>query len=155
MKIADLPFHEKPIRDLLGLDHTFESEEEALQWAEYGWTRASEIWLNDELVSNALILAIHADDHGEPLADDIELAFELDPKTGDGVQVLLSKFLEVWLPKLPADHTIVLAVCNRFDAVLKMPGRLLRYPMGNTFAWNVDRTPDICLEAETWCTLGS
>jgi hypothetical protein len=153
--IADLPFHEKPIRELLALDrhHTVE---EALQYAGYGWTRASEIWLNDELVSNVLVLAIHADDDGEPLPDDIELAFELD-EDGDGVQVLLSKFLEVWLPRLPSDHTIVLAVCNRFDAVLKVPGPAsLRYPMGDTFAWlESDRTPDICLEAETWCTLGA
>jgi hypothetical protein len=155
LKIADLPFHEKPIRELLAL-HRHHTREEALQYAGFGWTRADEIWLNDELVSNVLIIAIHADDDGEPLPDDIELAFELDAKTGEGVQVLLSKFLEVWLPKLPSEHTIVLAVCNRFDAVLKMPGPPLRYPMGDAFActWS-DRTPDICLEAETWCTLGS
>jgi hypothetical protein len=152
LKIADLPFHEKPIRELLAL-HKHHTREEALQYAGYGWTRAPKLWLNEELVSNALIVAVHSDDHGKALPDDIELAFELSPD--EGVTMVLSKFLDVWLPRLPMDGAIVLAVCNPFNATLKMPGASLRYPMGNAFAWIDDLTLDIGLEAETWCTLGS
>jgi hypothetical protein len=152
VKIGELPFHERPILELLALEKDL-TVEESRQYAGFGWTRTPAIWLNDELVTNALIIAVHADDHGEHVANDIELGFELPDQD---VTVLLSAFLRVWLPRLPSDHTIVLAVCNPFNEILKIPGPAIRYPLGEARAWiETDRTPDISLEAETWCTLGA
>jgi hypothetical protein len=151
MRIGDLPFHERPIEELLALGGNL-TVEESRQWAGFGWARVPKIWLNDELVTDALVVAVHADDDGEAVTGDIEIAFELSDAN---VTMLLSEFVQVWLPRLPSAATTVLLVCNPFHATLRMEGRAFRYPQGEARAWMIDRDPPISLEAETWCTLGA
>jgi hypothetical protein len=153
--IADLPFRERPLIELLHLDE--DRDEPSRDYAGYGWARAPRIYLDDgstRAVDNALVLAIHAADDAEPLAGDIDLAFEL--ADGPGFRVRLSKFLDVWLPKLPhADH-VVLVACNPHRTRL---GALLTstfyYGLGDVASWldPHDRTAHVRLTAETWCTL--
>ena len=122
MKIADLPFIERPVLELLHFDH--DREEVDRSYAGYGWARVPAIWLldeagNEECIEDALVVAIHADDNGEPRADDVDLLFELDG--ADPASVLASDFLRVWLPLLPPARSVVLAMCNWFGAELRYP----------------------------------
>ncbi len=117
MKIGELPFHERPILELLHFDD--DRTEVDRNYAGYGWARVPRIWVGDQPVDDALVLALHSADDGEALPDDIELEFELP--TGAPVSVLASQFLDVWLPKLPSASTIVLALCNPHQAALPYP----------------------------------
>jgi hypothetical protein len=68
-----------------------------------------------------------ADDDGE--ADDDEV-----------VQVMLSRFLEIWLPRISSDErAIVLAVCNpqhtRLTRAPALRGAPIHYPLGDTTSW--------------------
>lgn len=117
MKIADLPFHERPVRELLHFDDDRAWVDR--EYAGYGWARVPEIWVGAERVTDALVLALHSADDGEALPDDIELEFELPG--GGSVLVLASQFLDVWLPRLPAAPAIVLAMCNPHGARLRVP----------------------------------
>lgn len=134
MKILDLPVRERPIRELLDLTtdrHTINRD-----YAGYGWARVDEVWLDDTRVRDALVLALHSPDDGERLADDIELYFELPG--APPVTVLASQFLELWLPRLPAASSIVLALCNPHRATLRRPTSTpatLYYALGDVAAW--------------------
>jgi hypothetical protein len=155
--IAELPFHERPLIELLNLDD--ERDAPSRDYAGFGWARASRVYLDDgkpRAVDNALIVAVHAADDAEALSDDIDLAFELP----DGnVRVLLSKFLSVWLPKLPPAETIVLVACNPHRAKLRSTASAatIHYGLGDVASWldPQDRAAHIRLTAETWCTLPS
>ncbi len=154
--IAELPFHERPLLELLHLDE--DRDQPSREYAGFGWARASRIYLDDgttRTVDNALIIAVHAADDAEPLAGDIDLAFELP----DGnVRAELSKFLEVWLPKLPAAAAVVLVACNPHRARLgPLPASSLYFGLGDVASWldPNDRTAHVRLTAETWCTLPS
>lgn len=123
MKIADLPFVERPILELL--DFSDDRTTVDRDYAGYGWARTERIWLCDGesrevAVDDALIVAIHAADEGEPLPDDVELVFEL-PGGAPPAIVLASTFLATWLPMLPQPSAIVLAMCNWFGAQLPYP----------------------------------
>lgn len=147
MKLAELPFHERPVRELLGfVEGRAELDRD---WAGYGWAKA-DVWLVDakqeRLVEDALVIAVHSPDDSEPIADDIDLEFELP--NGGSVLVALSLFLATWLPKLPPARVVVLAVCNPHRARVKPIGVPLWYPDGDVEAWSDDR--GILLEAETW-----
>ncbi len=118
--VAELPFRERPVRELLHL-----SEERASPDPDYtgfGWARASRLWLVHPdapslRIDDALLLALHCPDDGEVLAADIELYFELPGEPP--ITVLASTFLERWLPRLPNDvSSIVLALCNPHGARL-------------------------------------
>jgi hypothetical protein len=152
--IADLPFRERPIHELLHLD-----EDRALpsrEYAGFGWAQVDDLWLavgddDGERVTDALVLALHSADDGEALADDIELEFELP----DGaVTVLASDFLARWLPKLPPARAIVLALCNPHAATLGRPAAAvvpIHYGSGDVASWrDGDR---VLLTAESWCHL--
>ncbi|MDQ3364421.1 MAG: hypothetical protein M3680_03240 [Myxococcota bacterium] len=138
LSIAELPFHERPVIELLALDR----DEPDPEYAGYGWARVERLWLaaGDDLprrIDDALVIAVHAADDGEALGDDIELDFEID---GEVVaSVLASTFLDTWLPKLPQDcSAIVLAMCNPFGAKLRRPGGLrspLHHGLSDVFAW--------------------
>lgn len=135
MKIAELPFHERPVRELLHFDD--DRVEVDRQYAGYGWARVPEIWVGTERVRDALVLALHSADDGEALADDIELELELP--AGGSVLVLASQFLDVWLPRLPAASAIVLAMCNPHGARLAIPA-VARVPVyyatkGDVTSW--------------------
>lgn len=174
MRIAELPVRERPVLELLGFSG--DRAELDRDYAGYGWARVPRVWLADgggslderaaraRPVDDALVLALHSPDDGEPLAGDIELELELPAGTPlpagspvPAVSVLLSRFLEIWLPRLPDAATVVLALCNPHRAILRPAGRPLRYALGDVEAWlddrDRDRAPRVMLVAETWCTL--
>jgi hypothetical protein len=163
VRVVDLPFRERPAIELLGfvegraeLDHDY---------AGFGWARLPSVWLVDDeehRVDDALVLALHSPDDSEPISDDIELEFELEPgreaiepsgrrEPGRSVIVMLSLFLEQWLPKLPKASAIVLVLCNphRARPALGVP---LWLADGDVEAWR-DDADRILLRAETWYTL--
>jgi hypothetical protein len=150
VKIAELPFHERPVLELLNLDVHRDAPDR--DYAGYGWARVDRIWLDKTPISNALVLALHSADDGEVFADDVELELELDPG-GRSVLVLLSRFLEVWLPKLPQDAAIVLAMCNPARATLRGPVGM-HYGLGDVESW-LDDGARIRLAAETWCMVST
>jgi hypothetical protein len=137
VKILDLPFRERPVLELLGFDD--ERIEVDRDYAGYGWARVPTVWLVDgdgeRRVDDALVLALHSDDNAHPLADDVELMFELPD--GEPVTVLASMFLEKWLPTLPAASAIVLAMCNPHHAALRVPGTNMPVDVatGDVEAW--------------------
>jgi hypothetical protein len=163
LTIADLPFVERPLRELLDL--VIDRDGTNRDYAGFGWARGATVWLEAgdrpaRRVDNALVIAVHAADDAEPLADDIELEFELPDRP---VAVLASAFLERWLPRLPQGSAIVLAICNRHRAVLRRPVEAsvpVHFALGDVLAW---RDPEganevgggIILSAEDWCILPS
>ena len=105
LTIAELPFRERPVLELLAL--LAERAAPDHDYAGYGWARVDRLWLatgddRGQPLDDALVLALHSADDGEPLADDIELEFELPGEPP--VAVLASLFLDRWLPRLPSDR---------------------------------------------------
>lgn len=159
-RIADLPFRERPVLELLHLDE--DRDEPDREYAGFGWARAPRVWLVNEdgtsrPVDNPVIVALHAADDGERLSDDIELEFELADRP---VTVLASMFLERWLPRLPRADAIVLAICNPHLARLRPPDATspIHYAIGEVTSWielaeEAARPDRILLNAQTWCTL--
>lgn len=139
MKIAELPFRERPVRELLDLTGTRTTINR--DYAGYGWARVDEIWLGQPGVSppfalsDVLVIAVHAADDGERIVDDIVLYFELPDRAP--VTVLASQFFAEWLPRLPAASAIVLALCNPHHAVLQLPviDTPIYYSTGDVEAW--------------------
>ncbi len=156
MKISDLPFHERPVRELLNL-----VEERATpqhDYAGYGWARVPEVWVGTDeegrLVEDALVLALHSPDESEPRTDDVVLVFDLPD--GTTAPVMLSTFLARWLPVLPAAKTIVLALCNPHGATPPYAGTtpLLYARRGDVTSWiDRDHGDRIELIADAWGTL--
>lgn len=134
MTIRELPFVERPVRELLHLEVPRAAPDP--DYAGYGWARVPEVWLDEQRVTDALVLAIHSADDSEPLADDIELEFELPGNKP--VSVLATMFLAVWLPLLPRASAIVLALCNPHHAVLRRPAAAwapVFLAMGDVESW--------------------
>lgn len=158
--IADLPFRERPLLELLDL--TADRAEPSDDYAGYGWARARRVWLIEpdaepRAVDDALVVALHCPDDGERLANDIELYFELPDQSP--LTVLASKFFERWLPRLPRDASaIVLALCNPHHARLPRPDETpapLYFACGEVESWmacadTVDREDRIELRAPSW-----
>ncbi|MGE0546599.1 MAG: hypothetical protein AB7O24_24075 [Kofleriaceae bacterium] len=159
LAIADLPFHERPVLELLGFDDDREHVDH--DYAGYGWARVDQIWLNDTLVTDALVVAVHSADDAEQFDGDIDLEFEVAEGAAiRSFSVRATTFLTIWLAKLPRDvGAIVLIVCNPHREQL---GRVssatcpLHYPLGDATAWldEHDLGARIRIAAETWCTLG-
>jgi hypothetical protein len=161
-KILDLPFTQRPLRELLHLESP--GPDIDATYAGYGWARADRLWLEtqptlyQQPIDDALVLAIHAADDGDRLSDDIDLEFELTPG-GDSFFVRASRFLEKWLPQLPGDSAaIVLAMCNPFHAALRpVPSEVpIYYARGDVDAWidEDDLGTRIRLSAPSWGTIG-
>jgi len=132
MTIRELPFRERPVRELLNLDGRRAEPDHA--YAGYGWARVDEIWLGEHAVRDALVLGLHTADDAEPLGNDVELEFEL-PNRGP-VSVLASTFLAKWLPELPKASAIVLALCNPHRAPLHVVTPVpLYYAHGDVESW--------------------
>ena len=149
MTIRELPFVERPVLELLDL--TVERPAPNRDYAGYGWARVPELWLDEQRVTDALVLALHTADDGEPIAGDLELEFELPG--GKPVGVLATLFLPVWLPQLPRASATVLAVCNPHHAVVPRPAAAATAPlylaMGDVEAWlDHDRCGRIRLASE-------
>lgn len=133
MRIADLPFRERPVLELLNLEDVARDQPEQ-DYAGYGWAHVPSIALDDDEVRDALVLALHSADDGEPLEDDIELEFEL--VGGDAVTVLLSDFLAEWLPRLPRASAVVLAMCNPHSAMIDIDAAVpLYFADGDVESW--------------------
>lgn len=160
LTIAELPFRERPALELLALD----GEREAPQhdYAGYGWARLPRVWIGTdadldggEVITDALVLALHSPDDSPPRTDDIELELELPD--GSSVLVLLSAFLATWLPRLPRTSAIVLALCNPHRAVPTVPADLgvpVHYPLGDVTSWiDRGRGDRVELVADSWGTL--
>jgi hypothetical protein len=160
LTIAELPFVERPLRELLHLE--VDRAEPSRDYAGFGWARAGAIWLEAgggtaRRVDDALVVALHTADDAEPIADDLELELELPDRP---VSVLASAFLERWLPRLPQCGAVVLAICNPHRAMLRRPAAAvapIHLPLGEVASWR-DATPGesqdrILLAAEDWCIL--
>ena len=154
-RIAELPFHQRPVIELLNLEHVARRGVNR-DYAGYGWAAVDRVWLGGSEavpIDNALVLAVHSMDDSPALADDVTLEFELADRS---VGVRASRFLEIWLPKLPRRSAIVLAMCNPHRAVLRASADVpIHYAMGDVEAWfDVDFPGSrIRLAAATWCTL--
>lgn len=115
----------------------FEDERDAPDpdYAGYGWARVDELWLDDQRVTDALVLALHSADDGEAMPDDIELEFELPDAAP--VSVPAEMFLDKWLPELPRASSVVLALCNPHRAALRKPAGVetLYYANGDVESW--------------------
>ena len=156
MKIAELPFHERPVLELLNL--LGERSAPDTDYAGYGWTRVSRVWCagadSGSYVDDALVLALHTADDAEPIDGDVELEFELPGQPA--VSVLLSSFLARWLPQLPQASAIVLALCNPHRAIVPFPPAAkvpVHYASGDVTSWLDDGGERIELVADTWSTL--
>lgn len=153
--ISELPFHERPLLELLNLEG--DREEPDPDYVGFGWARAERVWLVQPgapalPVDDALVLGLHCPDDGEVLADDVELYFEL-PNDVE-VTVLASAFFARWLPKLPADASaIVVALCNPHAARLPAPPatRLpVYFALGWVASYQAYDDGRIELRAESW-----
>jgi len=150
--IAALPFRERPALELLALDREADPEFDG-----YGWAKVDRLWLAGahgwpRRLDDVLVIAVHAADDGEPMADDIELDFAVD---GGLVRVRATAFLRDWLPTLPPANAIVLAMCNPHRATLPQPSGAtapIHYAAGDVFAW-LDDGDRIRLAAEAWRTV--
>lgn len=160
LTIAELPFVERPIRELLHLE--VDRERPSRTFGGFGWARVGEIWLeagerSTRRIDDALVIALHTADDAERLPDDLELEFELPERA---VTVLASVFLDRWLPRLPHGSAVVLAICNPHRAALRHPGAAtvpLHYALGEVASWR-EAVPGemherILLSADDWCTL--
>jgi len=156
VKITELPFHERPVLELLNLDGDRSTPDH--DYAGYGWSKVGRIWCqgasDGAWVNDALVLALHTADDAEAIPGDIELEFELPGQPP--VSVLASAFLERWLPRLPPCSAIVLALCNPHHATLAFPSAAtvpVHYAMGDVTSWLDDEHGRIDLVAESWSTL--
>jgi hypothetical protein len=143
LKIADIPFRERPVVELLALDRDGDPD-----YAGYGWAKVDRVWLESRnwrrRLDDVLLLAIHAADDGGPHDHDVELDFEV----GDVVASAdASAFVTQWLPRLPAAKHVVLVMCNPHRAQLQLPG--VRYGAGDVRAW-LDPGDRIRLTADAW-----
>jgi hypothetical protein len=166
--IGDLPFVERPVRELLHLEVDRDAPDRA--FAGFGWARVDRLWLEAGdggqrqaglRIDDALVLALHTADDAEPIADDIELEFELADRP---VAALASAFLERWLPRLPQSSAIVLALCNPHRARLRRPASAsvpVHLGLGDVASWREDdpgagpgtNGDRILLTADEWCML--
>ena len=151
MRIAELPFTERPLLELLHLDDEARREPDP-DYAGFGFARAARVELSGDgggVVDDALLVVIHSADDGEPLPDDVELEFVLGERS---VTVLLSTFLDRWLPIVHGgERAIVLVMCNPHRAALAPAAPVpVHYALGDVESWLDDG--EVRLVAETWRT---
>jgi hypothetical protein len=161
LAIGELPFAERPIRELLHLE--VDRDRPDREFAGFGWARVGAVWLEAgdraaRRVDDALVVALHTADDAELLPDDLDLEFELPDRRP--VSVLASAFLARWLPRLPQQTAIVLAVCNPHRAVLRRPPAAtvpIHQPLGDVASWREPAPGEpgerIILTADDWCML--
>lgn len=135
--LAELPLRELGVFELLGFDR--ERRELDLGYAGYGWARPARVVLSGRgqrvEVPRPVVIALHAADDGPALAGDVLL--ELPVGADASVATPLSRLLAVWLPRLPSDGPVVLALCNPHRVTLPpLPGgRPLWYGLGAVDSW--------------------
>lgn len=166
---ADLPFFEQPPYELLAIG--FNDSGVLDDYEGYGWVRLDRVVLEEESgsrreVRDALVLAMHIAEDSDPLEDDVDLEFRVDPTDDANEECLfiyLSKFLAAWLPKLPRDpRAIVLALCNPHRVPFRRPpeapaGVPIWHALGDVLSW-CEESPSgavrlFGLEASRWRTI--
>jgi hypothetical protein len=159
--IADLPFRERPARELLNL--TVHRAAPDPDYTGFGHCRADvSLEAKDGAVIHvreALVLALHCTDAALALgSSDLELEFFVDEvAAGYSVTTPLPAFLAVWLPRLcrpGGEQAVVLALCNPGRAVVRRPPGLdaatpLFYGLGDVETWF---DAGIILTADGWAT---
>jgi len=164
--IDQLPFLERPPLEVLHLDHARDAPD--LETTVFGWAHVDQLWLAgrdgaEHPVDGALVLAVHAAEDPEELTDDVELEFFVEEVAKDySVTVLLSAFLERWLPRVAGsgERAIVLAMCNPHHARIPRPmcapvGIPVHYAFGDVDSWleaEASGRQQIRLEADAWHT---
>ena len=160
LTIGELPFVERPVRELLHLD--VDREQPSRDYSGFGWALVDAVWLEAgeqpaRRIDEALVIALHTADDAEQLSDDLELELELPDRS---VTVLASAFLDRWLPRLPHGSAIVLAICNPHRAMLRRPAAAtvpVHYALGDVASWREAAPGElrdrILLTADHWCTL--
>lgn len=159
--IAELPFQPHEPLELLNLLEG--REDPVLDDTRFGWCRLDALWLDDgsaepRRVHDVLVLALHAAEEPEALDDDVELEFFVEEVAKDySVTVLLSRFLEVWLPRIAGgERHIVLAMCNPHRATIQRPAIAgatpVHYALGDVDSWLdlEDGRRHVRLAAEAW-----
>jgi hypothetical protein len=161
--ISELPFKAWPPLALLNLEQHRDAPD--LESTQFGFCRVGVIRLHGRAqgapreVRDALVVAVHAADEAERLADDVELEFFVEEVAKDySVTVLLSAFLERWLPvAFTGEQAIVLAMCNPHAARVRRPKAAGRAPVyyadGDVDSWldtDGGGRQHIRLEAERW-----
>jgi hypothetical protein len=147
--IGELPFVERPLFELLGFaDDRMEIDED---YAGFGWALADALWLDGggelRCVVRPLVLALHSADAVGPAGD---LLLEFDLGDAGAIAAPLAAFLEIWLPRLPREHAIVLALCNPRGLTVLAPAaatRPLFYGVGDVDSW-LDPDPPLPRDAE-------
>ncbi|WP_152629627.1 hypothetical protein [Haliangium ochraceum] len=145
----------------------------------YGYARVGSLWLTAEgerdprpPLRDVLLLAVHTPDDAEPERDDLLLEFWIDPEVVEeagpdddyAIHVPLSRFLEIWLPRISGgERAVVLALCNPHHTVLARPAGLppmtLHYPLGDVTSWCDEAVDGLAglghlrLTADAWCVL--
>jgi hypothetical protein len=152
--IAELPFAERPVLELLHLEDEDRREPDP-DYAGFGWARVPRVELagaGGGVVEHALLLALHSADDGEARSDDVELEFVLPAPSDGSVTVLLSAFLARWLPRLGGDQrAIVLVMCNPHRATLRVTAPVpVHYGLGDVESWLADGA--LRLTADAWRT---
>jgi hypothetical protein len=161
--ILDIPFAEHELVELLNLHDDRDLPD--FDYARFGHARAGVLCLEERggleplpLVRDALILALHSAEDPEPLDGDIELEFFVEEVAKDySVTVLLSDFLERWLPLVSGgERAVVLVLCNPHGAAIARPDILgatpLYYAVGDVESWldMEEGRPLIRLMADAW-----
>lgn len=147
MRIADLPFRERPVIELLALDR----DETDPEYAGYGWAKVDRVWLASphgfpRRLDDVLVIAIHAADDGAARPDDVELDFEIE---GGVATADATAFVAQWRPRLPAAQHTVLVMCNPHRAQLASLPSGVHYGAGDVRAW-LDPGDRIRLDADAW-----
>jgi hypothetical protein len=161
--ILDIPFAEHDLVELLNLHEDRDVPD--FDYSRFGHARADVLFLEERggleplpPVRDALLLALHSTEEPELLDRDIELEFFVEEVARDySVTVLLSAFLEKWLPLVSRDErAVVLALCNPHGAAIARPailrGTPLYYAVGDVESWldTEDGRPLIRLMADAW-----
>lgn len=184
--LAELPFRRDEPLALLGLvpgpDGQWRSEPDH-DYGGFGWAEVEALVLEGDdgsrrTIGPALVLALHSTDEPSPddgvielelelhdVGPDVEAEPEANPSASDPAEPLvirapLDRFLDVWLPRLPASAPhVALALCNPLHLDPARPASLgarnLHYAYGDVLSWldhQGDRPASIRLRAHAWHT---
>lgn len=156
-RIAEIPFVERDVLELLALEH--ERLAVDADYAGFGWATAPRVVLDAPdrrpiELRDAVVIALHSADE-QPGGDDIELLFELPDQS---VMVPLSRFLPHALASVPSGRPVVLALCNPKDVEPRDVSTPIHHAFGDVTSWldrDADGSSSIRLSARRWRLAGA